>query len=74
MRKDTYVSCEGNGRAGAERVAANYRPGGAYYRPGNQVTIEHGEIPCWGSGIPGSSTFGKSESGYKIIVTNDRRK
>lgn len=72
MKKDVYITCEENGRRGAERAAARHMPGGDLYRPGNKVTIEHGKVPCWGSGIPGSSTFGKSEDGYKIIVTNDR--
>ena len=72
MKKTTYVVSEASGRKGAEKVAEAYAPGGAYYRPGNQVTIEHGEVPCWGSGIPGSSSFGKTEPGYRVVVTNKK--
>ena len=70
--KDVYFTCEENGRAGAERAADRHRPGGDLYRPGNKVEIEHGDIPCWGSAIPGTLSFGKTEKGYRIIVTNDR--
>ena len=70
-RRDVYPSVEANGRKGAERIAAMYSPGGEYYRPGNKVHIEHGEIPCWGSNIPGSDSYGKSEPGYRVIVEND---
>ena len=74
MGKNSYLSCEENRRAGAERLAAKYQPGGIYYSPGNKVTIEHGRIPCWGSEIPSSSNYGRTESGYTVTVTNDRRK
>ena len=69
--KEVYITCEENGRAGAERAAARHMPGGDLYRPGNTVKIEHGDIPCWGSAIPGSSTFGRTEKGYRIVVTNN---
>ena len=68
MAEERYPSVEENGRSGAERIADMYRPGGQYYRPGMTVEIEHGQIPQWGSAIPGSSTFGKTEKGYTIIV------
>ena len=71
MRRDVYPSCEANGKAGAERAADRHRPGGDLYRPGNRVRVEHGTIPQWGSAIPGSSSYGKSEPGYRIIVEND---
>ena len=66
MAKTTYLSCEENGRAGAERIAAMYR------KEGVDVTIEHGQIPQWGSGIPTSNNFGKTEKGYKIIVDDHK--
>lgn len=70
-RKDVYPTCEANGMEGAQRAAARHLPGGDLYRPGNKVRIEHGEIPCWGSNIPGSDSWGKSEPGYRVIVEND---
>lgn len=70
MKEEVYLSVKENGIKGAERIAAMYRPGGEYYRPGNEVKIEYGKIPCWGSAIPGSSTFGRTEDGYRIIVVN----
>ena len=66
MAKTTYLSCEENGGAGAERIAAMYR------KPGVDVTIEHGDIPQWGSAIPTSSTYGKTEKGYRVIVDNHK--
>ena len=72
MSKETYITCEQNGLAGAERAAARHRPGGDLYRPGNRVRIEHGQVPQWGSAIPSSSTYGKTELGYRIIVENDK--
>ncbi len=72
--ENVYITCEENGRAGAERAAARHKPGGDLYRPGNEVRIEHGSVPCFGSNIPGSPTFGKTELGYRIIVTNNRHK
>lgn len=71
MRKDVYLSCEANGIKGAERAADRHRPGGDLYRPGNRVRVEHGNIPQWGSAIPTSRTYGKTEPGYRIIVEND---
>lgn len=68
----TYISCEANGRSGAERAAARHMPGGDLYRAGNTVRIEHGEIGSWGSAIPGSSSYGRSEPGYRIIVENNK--
>ncbi|MBQ6461329.1 hypothetical protein IJJ36_02775 [Candidatus Saccharibacteria bacterium] len=72
MAKERYPSVEANGHEGAERIANMYRPGGEYYKPGMTVTIEHGEIPQWGSAIPTSSTFGKTEKGYTIVVDDHR--
>ena len=69
MRVDVYPSCEMNGIRGAERIAKMYQPGGEYYRPGMTVEIKHGKIPCWGSGIPTSGTYGQTEDGYLVIVT-----
>ena len=67
MAKTTYLSCEENGMAGAERIAAEYRS------KGYDVRIEHGDIPQWGSAIPSSSTFGKTEPVYRIIVDDHRK-
>lgn len=64
--KTTYLSCEKNGYAGAERIANMYRSKGC------DVTIEHGQIPQCGSALPTSSTFGKTELGYKVIVEDHR--
>ncbi len=66
MAKHVYISCEENGRAGAERVADMYRSANT------RVTIEHGEIPEWGSAIPTSSTYGMTRPGYRIIVEDDK--
>ena len=66
MAKTTYLSCEQNGREGAERIAQMYR------NQGCSVTIEHGDIPQWGSAIPTSSTYGKTEKGYRVIVDDHR--
>jgi hypothetical protein len=68
MNKETFLSCEENGPEGAERVAKLYRPGGEYYKPGMTVKIEHGQVPVFGSANPGPD-FGKTEPGYKIIVS-----
>ena len=54
---DVYPSVEENGIEGAERIARMYR------REGVDVTIEHGPIPLWGSDIPTSSTYRKTELG-----------
>lgn len=69
--REVYLTCEENGYEGAQRAAARHLPGGDLHRPGNVVVIEHGDIPCWGSAILGSPTYGKTERGYKIVVTND---
>ncbi len=69
--KEVYLTCEENGSLGAERAADRHRPGGDLYRPGNRVHVEHGQVPQCGSEIPTSSTFGKSEPGYRIIVESD---
>ena len=61
-----------NGEKGAERIAKMYSPGGEYYRPGMTVKIEECPIPQWGSAIPGSSTFGKTEPGHMVIVDDHR--
>jgi len=74
MRKDVYISCEANGPAGAERAAARHRPGGDLYVTGNKVRIEHGKVPCFGSALPNSDAYGRSEPGYRIIVENDRHR
>lgn len=66
MAKTTYLSCEENGRAGAERIAEMYRSQGC------DVRIEHGDIPQWGSAIPTSSTYGKTERGYRVIVDDHK--
>ena len=66
MAKTTYLSCEENGEAGAQRIADMYRA------RGYTVNVEHGRIPQWGSGIPGSSNFGQTEPGWKIIVDDHR--
>lgn len=73
MKETTYTTCASNGQKYAERIAAQYVPGGQHYTPGNQVRVERGNIPCWGSGIPSSSSFGQSESGYRIVVANNRK-
>ena len=70
--KQRYPSVEENGPEGARNIAAMYSPGGKYYKPGMTVEIEHGQIPMWGSSIPGSSTFGKTELGYMVIVDDHR--
>lgn len=62
MAKETLLSCEENGQAGADKIANMYRS------QGYKVTVEHAQIPQWGSAIPSSSTFGKTEKGYKIHV------
>ena len=54
------------GIEGAERIARMYR------REGVDVTIEHGPIPLWGSDIPTSSTYRKTELGYRVIVDDHR--
>lgn len=36
--------------------------------PGSKVWIEEGEIPQWGSAIPTSSTFGKTEPGFRVYL------
>ncbi len=59
----TYCTCAANGRQYAEKIADSYRSQGYH------VTVTEGSIPQWGSGIPSSSTYGKSESGYRIEVT-----
>ena len=74
MAKKRYPSVEINGREGAEHIADMYRPGGKYYKPGMTVTIEHGEIPQWGSAIPTSPTFGKTEKGYMVVVDDGHPK
>lgn len=61
MAIQKYPSVEENGLEGAERIAKMHR------RPGVTVTIEHGQIPMWGSYHPGS-TYGKTEEGYMVIV------
>ena len=63
---DVYPSVEENGIEGAERIARMYR------REGVDVTIEHTQIPQWGSAIPTSSTYGKTELGYRVIVDDHR--
>lgn len=74
MSKEVYITCEANGPAWAEKAADRHRPGGDLYVPGNRVRVEHGEVPCFGSACPNSDAYGRSESGYKIIVENDRRR
>ena len=74
MAIQKYPSVKENGPEGAERIADMYRPGGEYYKPGMTVTIEHGEIPQWGSAIPTSATFGKTEKGYMVVVDDGRLK
>lgn len=59
MAKTTYLAY---GQKGAERIANMYRDGK------NTVTVDYGSIPQWGSAIPTSSTYGKTEMGYKIVV------
>ena len=36
--KETYITCEENGRSGAERAAARHLPGGDLYRAGFHTT------------------------------------
>ena len=61
MSKDTtYTTCEANGRAYAEQIAARYRS------EGKDVRVEHGSIPQWGRSDA-------NEPGYRIIVS-DRKK
>lgn len=67
-RKETYLTTEMNGQEYAERIAAQKR----VEYPGATVTVEHGQIPQWGSAIPTSSTFGKTELGYRIIVEHNK--
>lgn len=62
-KKTTYVTSASNGREYAEKVANSYRS------QGYSVTVSKGSIPTWGSGNPNSSSFGTTESGYRIEVT-----
>ena len=71
MAIERYPSVEANGLEGAKRAAARHMPGGDLYIRGNKVHIEHGQIPQWGSAIPSSPTYGKTEKGYMIIVERD---
>lgn len=64
-KREVYSTCEANGREYAERIADMHR------KPGKKVTVEHTEIPMWGSAIPTSNTFGKSEMGYRITVEDE---
>lgn len=68
MAKETYSTCEANGRTYAEKIAAQMRA----ENPEATVTVEHGWIPQWGSAIPTSSTYGKREEGY-LITVNDHK-
>lgn len=36
--------------------------------PDAEVWTEEGEIPQWGSAIPTSSTFGKTEPGFRVYL------
>lgn len=64
---ETYLTTELNGLAYAERIAAQKR----IENPGATVKVEHGQIPQWGSAIPTSSTYGKTELGYRIVVERE---
>ena len=64
-RVERYPSVEENGEDGAERIAKMYRG----KKGVKSVVIEHTQIPQWGSAIPTSSTFGRTELGYMVIVT-----
>ena len=59
MAVKTYVSCEENGRAYAEKIAESYR------RNGCDAKVEHGQIPVWGSSD-------RTTSGYRIIVDDHK--
>ena len=63
-RKERYPSVEENGEKGAERIAAMYRGKEGVVK----VTIEHTQIPQWGSGDESSSTFVNTELGYMVTV------
>ena len=63
-RTENFLTSELNGRQYAEKIAAQKR---SEY-PGATVRVEHGQIPQWGSAIPTSSTYGKTELGYRIVV------
>ena len=64
MVREVYLTTELNGEEYANKIAAQKR----IENPGATVTVEHGQIPQWGSAIPTSSTYGKTELGYRIIV------
>ena len=66
MAREVYLTTELNGEEYANKIAAQKR----IENPGATVTVEHGQIPQWGSAIPTSSTYGKTELGYRIIVEN----
>lgn len=63
-RRDVYLTTELNGEEYANKIAAQKR----IENPGATVRVEHGQIPQWGSAIPTSSTYGKTELGYRIVV------
>lgn len=63
-RIEKYPSVEENGERGAENIANMYRGRKGVLK----VTVEHTQIPQWGSADESSSTFGKTELGYMVTV------
>lgn len=63
-RTEKYPSVEENGARGAERIAEMYRGKKGVLK----VTVEHTQIPLWGSAEPTSSTYGQTELGYMVTV------
>lgn len=51
--------------AGAKKHEAALRE---MYPNAKRIWIVQGEIPQWGSAIPTSSTFGKTEPGYRVYI------
>jgi hypothetical protein len=64
--RETYLTCAENGEKYANKVANKFRA------QGKTVTVERGQIPQWGSGIPSAPNYGKTEDGYWIIVEDKR--
>lgn len=51
--------------AGAKKTERELRE---MYPNAKRIWTEKGEIPQWGSAIPTSSTFGKTEPGYQVHI------
>lgn len=52
-------------KEGAEKTERELRE---MYPNAKRIWTEKGEIPQWGSAIPTSSTFGKTEPGYRVYL------